>query len=120
MIAKISSVFIAQAEVEKKNCLLELVGSQYCFTKYLVSLNISKTKRSLIRVIYVHFKRPQPRDVTLANAEQVEGPEILSPNILKLVINKSPKGHKKAKYKKTLIEYTWPGALAIFLGRYGG
>eukprot|EP00434_Breviolum_minutum_P032296 symbB.v1.2.028558.t1/scaffold3038.1/size64864/3 len=45
---------------------------------------------------------------------EVEGPEILSPNILKLVINKSPKGHKKAKYKKTLIEYTWPGALAIF------
>ena len=38
---------------------------------------------------------------------EVEGPEILSPNILKLVINKSPKGHKKAKYKKTLIEYTW-------------
>ncbi len=48
---------------------------------------------------------------------QVEGPEILAPKMLKLVVNKSPKGHKKAKYKWTLIEYSWPGGLAIW-GRF--
>lgn len=32
---------------------------------------------------------------------------MLSPSMLKLSINKSPKGHKKAKYKLTRIEYHW-------------
>ncbi|CAK9070785.1 unnamed protein product [Durusdinium trenchii] len=31
----------------------------------------------------------------------------MSPKMLKLVINKSPNGHKKAKYKQTIIEYNW-------------
>eukprot|EP00439_Symbiodinium_sp_Y106_P080540 s240_g19.t1 len=38
---------------------------------------------------------------------EVEGPETLEPKIFKMYLNKGPKGHKKSKYKWSIVEYNW-------------
>ncbi|CAJ1457845.1 unnamed protein product [Effrenium voratum] len=46
-------------------------------------------------------------DLAKTQGGEVEGPVVLAPKLFKMYINKSPKGHKKSKYHKVIIEYHW-------------